>query len=133
MAVSHNDIIVLQRSLVFSRLVDCHALMVTYEMNGNPYTKGYHLADGIHPPWSTLVKTIRKPKEEKESMFANKQHDPRKDVERTFGVLQSRWAIIWHPTITWSREYMWEVMTACVIMHKLMIEEEHDDSGLDHG
>jgi hypothetical protein len=90
MADSHNDINVLQRSLVFSRLVDCHALMVTYEMNGHPYTKGYHLANGIHPPWSTLVKTICKPKDKKESKFTNEQQAPRKDVERTFGVLQSR-------------------------------------------
>jgi hypothetical protein len=36
------------------------------------------------------VKKIRKPKDKKESMFTNEQQAPRKDVERTFGVPQSR-------------------------------------------
>jgi hypothetical protein len=26
---------------------------------------------------------------------------------------------------------MWEVMTACVIMHNIIVEEEHDDSVYD--
>jgi hypothetical protein len=63
---SHNDINVLQRSLVFSRLVEGNASVV----NNHPYNKGYYLGDGIYPYWSTIVKTIHTPRDEKERRFA---------------------------------------------------------------
>ena len=50
-----------------------------------------------------------------------------------FGVLQSPWRIVRHPARTWSQKTMWEVMTACVIMHNMIVEEEHDESVFDQG
>lgn len=59
---------------------------------------GYYLADGIYPPWSTLVKIIPCPRGNKQKLFAQKQEGARKDVERAFGVLQSLFAIVRGPT-----------------------------------
>jgi hypothetical protein len=80
-----------------------------------------------------FVKTVRNPADEKCKRFAKEQEAARKDVEPVFGVLQSRWAIVRYPTRTWSPERMWNVMTACVIMHNMIVENERDDSIYDQG
>jgi hypothetical protein len=63
-------------------------------INGHAYNKCYYLADDIYHEWSTLVKTICGPIEEKNKRFVKQQEACRKDVEQSFGVLQSRWAIV---------------------------------------
>ena len=69
------------------------------------YNKGYYLADGIYSRWSTFVNTIPNPVPGgKNSHFAKVQEACRKDVERAFGVLQSRFAVVWFPAQTWSKD-----------------------------
>ena len=93
MPCSHNDINVLQRSLVFRRLCNGESLPCNYTINGRDYNMGYYLANGIYPQWAKFVKTISEPHGNKQSHFATMQEATRKDVERAFGVLQARWGI----------------------------------------
>ena len=65
---------------------------------------------------------------QKGSLFAKQQEACRKDVERAFGVLQARWAIVRHPARTWSLNTMWEVMTACVIMYNMIVEDKRENA-----
>ena len=113
MAGSHNDINVLQRSPIFARLAEGNCLEVNVSINDHNYNKGYYLADGINPQWTTLVKTISNPVGEKRMRFSQEQESARNDVERAFGVLQSRWCIVRYPARIWSTKKLWEVMTAC--------------------
>ena len=70
---------------------------------------------------------------EKRKRFAQEQESARKDVERAFGVLQSRWGIVRYPANTWSTQKLWEVMTACVIMHNMIVEDERPERLYDQG
>ena len=54
------------------------------------------------------------------------QEVARKDVERSFGVLQSRWAIIENPSRQWDLNTINDILMACVIMHNMIIEDEKD-------
>lgn len=70
-------------------------------VNGHQYNLGYYLTDGIYPPWATFVQSIRLPQGAKAKLFAQHQEATRKDVERAFGVLQARFAIVRNPALSW--------------------------------
>ncbi|XP_059627270.1 uncharacterized protein LOC132270080 [Cornus florida] len=100
---SHNDINVLDHSLVFNGIVNGQLPPVNYVVNGHHYRMGYYLSDGIYPKLATLMQTIPHPTTTKEKLFAQRQEAARKDVERAFGVLQIKWAIMQGP-ILWKYE-----------------------------
>ncbi|OWY96494.1 hypothetical protein PHMEG_00033228, partial [Phytophthora megakarya] len=125
---SHNDINVLERSDLFSSLANSDAPQCRYTINGNDYDMGYFLADGIYPAWATLVKSIPIPRDNKEKHFAKKQEGSRKDVERGFGVLQARFAIVKGPSRFWSPTDLTDIMTACVILHNMIVEDERGEN-----
>ncbi|XP_074349033.1 uncharacterized protein LOC141688819 [Apium graveolens] len=98
---SLNDINVLDRSHLFKDLAEGRGPEVRFTVNGYEYYMGYYLVDGIYPSWPIFVKTVSKPQDNKRKHFAHAQESFRKDVERAFGVLQSRLAIIRGPSRFW--------------------------------
>ncbi|KAF5450133.1 hypothetical protein F2P56_030508, partial [Juglans regia] len=95
---SHNDINVLEHSSVFRELAEGRAPEVNYSINGNDYSMEYYLVDA--------------------------QESTRKDVERAFGVLQARFAIIRGPVRFYDRQTLKEIMMACIILHNMIVEDE---------
>ncbi|KAJ9550669.1 hypothetical protein OSB04_014714 [Centaurea solstitialis] len=95
-----------------------------FVVNGTEYNKGYYLGDGIYPEWAMIVKSFPHPSDPKRKKFKEMQEAARKDVERAFGVLQSRWAIIRGPARVWQIKIMSDIIYACIILHNMIIENE---------
>ncbi|XP_047959808.1 uncharacterized protein LOC125205052 [Salvia hispanica] len=91
-AGSNNDINVLNSSTLFADQCRGRGPTIQFTANGRTHHMWYYLADGIYPSWPAFFKTISCPIGERRVLFAAKQESARKDVERAFGVLQSRWA-----------------------------------------
>ncbi|XP_062087068.1 uncharacterized protein LOC133793812 [Humulus lupulus] len=123
---SNNDLNVLNQSPLFTEILQGQAPRVEFAINGTQYNKGYYLADGIYPEWGTFVKTIPLPQGEKRKLFAQCQEAVHKDVERAFGVLQSRFAIVRGPARFLQRDVLKDIMYACIILHNIIVEDERD-------
>ncbi|GJQ93964.1 ALP1-like protein [Tanacetum coccineum] len=69
---------------------------IPFVANGVTYPCGYYLVDGIYPELASLVKTIPEPSDDdyKRILYKQKQELARKDVERAFGVLKKKLAIL---------------------------------------
>ena len=52
----------------------------------------------------------------------------KKDVERAFGVLQSQFVIVKGPSHFWKKHILHDIMSACIIMHNMIIEDERDSN-----
>lgn len=121
---SHNDLNVLHRSPVFDGIAKGETPAVNFRVNGHNYSMGYYLADKIYPDWATLVKTKSHPVNAKDENFAAAQEAARKDVERFFGVFQSKFRITHTAGRLWDPRDLNTIMRACVILHNMIIEAE---------
>jgi hypothetical protein len=64
------------------------------------------------------------PQGDKRKWFAQHQEGARKDIERAFGVLQSRFAIIRKPTRSWQLDALKCIIDTCIILHNMIAEDE---------
>ncbi|XP_075504454.1 uncharacterized protein LOC142541883 [Primulina tabacum] len=83
-------------------------------------------SDSIYLKTSTIVQTIHDPRGPKKQYFAMKQESCRKDVERAFGVLQSRFGIVASPARGWKKNHLNDIMKAYIRMQNMIIEDERD-------
>ncbi|XP_020267155.1 uncharacterized protein LOC109842705 [Asparagus officinalis] len=121
-----NDINVLDRSPVFDDIESGEAPRVNFTVNGREYNLAYYLADGIYPKWPVFVQSIQMPQGNKHQFFAKQQESYMKDVERAFGVLQARFAIVRQPARMWDLDVLGKIMRACIILHNMIVEDERD-------
>jgi hypothetical protein len=87
----------------------------------------YVLADGIYTEWTVFVKTFKEPIQAKKVKFATQQEAVRKDVERCFGVFQSRFHYLTKPCLLHHHSDMKMIWETCVIIHNMIIEHERGD------
>ncbi|GJS89413.1 ALP1-like protein [Tanacetum coccineum] len=86
------------------------------------YPSGYYLVDGIYPELAPLVKTIPEPADDdhKRILYKQKQESARKDVERAFGVLKKKWAILANPARALRKDRIVSMMYTCIILHNMI-------------
>ncbi|GKD90605.1 ALP1-like protein [Tanacetum coccineum] len=121
-AGSNNDINVLYQSPLFNDLKTGRAPEIPFVANGVTYPSGYYLVDGIYSELATLVKTIPEPADDdhKQILYKKKQESARKDVERAFGVLKKKWAILANPTRALRKDRIVNMMYTCIILHNMI-------------
>jgi hypothetical protein len=123
---SNNDLNVLNRFPLVDNLLTSEVRDRQFEVNGCVYDCYYLLMDGIYPKWSIFVQSIHLALDEKRAYFSSRQEAVWKDVERCFGVLQSRFAIVRNPSQHWSMEVINDIMHTCCILHNMIVEDEQD-------
>jgi len=62
--------------------------------------------------------------DEKRLYFAKRQEACRKDIERSFGVLHTHFAIIRNSCRQWNMDTISNIMFGCCILYNMMIEDE---------
>lgn len=93
-----NDLTIWARSPLLESLESGHWIKYVDPLqsfsNGNDdFTHLSFLVDGIYPELAHFVRTIALPVNEEESAYA-KWQAARKNIERAFGVLQSKWRVL---------------------------------------
>ncbi|XP_068319778.1 uncharacterized protein [Pyrus communis] len=61
----------------------------------------------------------------KEEIILQRQESYRKDMEKEFGILQARWAIVRGPARLWHIEDLHSIMMTCIILHNIIVEDEY--------
>ena len=70
-----------------------------------------------------LSRASKNPKQKNNVNLQGCKRQP-KDIERSFGVLQSRFAIVRGPARFWDKKTLKNIMTCCVILHNMILEDE---------
>nr|XP_043626195.1 uncharacterized protein LOC122597688 [Erigeron canadensis] len=71
-----------------------------------------------------LYEAYAYPVARKEKVLKKLQESTRKDVERAFGLLKNKWAIIERPTRMRDKEKIINAMYACVILHNMILKDD---------
>ncbi|GKB57869.1 ALP1-like protein [Tanacetum coccineum] len=125
---SDNDINVTQRSPLLNDLKLGKAPEVPFVANDVSYPWGYYLCDGIYPKWVPFVKSVTNLADDdhKRLRYKTMHEAARKDVERTFGVLKKRWAILATPARAYIKEKLANIMYTCIIIHNMIIKDRKE-------
>ena len=69
--------------------------------------------------------------DEKRAYFSARQEAVRKDVERCFGMLQSRFTIVRNSNRHWFMEVINDIMHTYCILYNMIVEDEQNVDGLE--
>jgi hypothetical protein len=100
--------------------LEMKAGVVPYCVGDEMFDKLFILVDGIYPQYSRFVKGIKQPITTEETKYTAWQEGARKDIERAFGNLKSRWQFAANPILLHSVTEIAGRMTTCLILHNML-------------
>lgn len=120
-----NDINVLDRSSIIAGIMDQNfdTKVNPYKINERQRDYLYFLADGIYPSWSIFAKAYPYPSDGAEGKYASRHEHVRKDIERAFGVLLSRFRTLERHLRGWYLENLRILIDCCIIMLNMITAE----------
>lgn len=130
-AGTNNDLTVLYSSPLFRDIMNGYFKMEsqpTYKITskGEERSMFYLLVDGIYPSWPFLVKPIHTATSTEVAFFSSIQEAKRKDIERLFGVLQARFAILRRELKQWDIIDILNISNSCVILHNMIVRIQQE-------
>lgn len=121
-----NDINIWDKSELHKAFVDgswSENVDFEFQIAGRTFNKLWVAVDGIYPELQRFVKTLSVPVTTKEEIYAAWQEATRKDVERGFGVLQSKFHVLVHKVQLHAIHDFVSVVNCCMLLHNWMVTE----------
>ena len=120
---SLSDLNILHQSSIVRKLLshDYKIKTKSYTINNTIRDYMYFLVDGIYPPWSIFVPTIKIPRNNKEKLFSKQQEGCRKDVERVFACLSQKFQILQKDIRLWYIPDIADILKSCIILHNMCV------------
>jgi len=126
---SHNDLNVLGQSPLFMDMMDGNwpPKDLPYTVNGRTRTMLYYLTDKVYHKYPVFLSCYANPSTRKQRIFNRLQEAVRKDVERLYGVLTSRFHMLLRPSRFTTVPQMIQAVKAMAILHNMIVLERRGD------
>ena len=98
------------------------ALHQLFEAGWRPFPSAIILGDSAYPCKDWLIPPIRVPRTEAENRFNAAHKSTRSVIERSFGLLKNRFAVLATPLRDKSPDYACEIVKCCTALHNLCIQ-----------
>jgi len=135
-AGSKNNLNVLKLSPFYHAIVDgmWPPRTMSFNVNERTRTMPYYLADGIYPAYPFFATPYPRPESRKKRTYNRVQEALRKDVERLYAILTSRFNVLMRPARCTTVEKLRKAAQAVTIMHNIMVRRDrHGYAGLQRG
>jgi hypothetical protein len=119
-----NDISIWDMSGLHKAFVDgtwSEEIDFPFTINGELFQQLWVTVDGIYPELARFVKTLSQPIGPEQARYAKWQERTRKDIERGFGVLQSKFRFLVQKVELWSIQDIVSLVNCCILLHNWMV------------
>ena len=92
--------------------------VVPYKIGSEIFEKCFILVDGIYPEYGRFAKGYKQPITENEKKYTKWQEGARKEIERAFAILQSKFQFVCRPILLHNINHICKRMGTCIKKRK---------------